>query len=397
MNYNMDAPVVPQDADGVVVELGSLYGRLCAIWDWRRRQGRRYEMAVLLVAMVLAKLSGADTPQEIAEWVAWRAGWFTTVFQLKRLFRPHAATFRRVARHAETVTALEQVEREFLLSAPGAGQSEQIALDGKTMRSVKLAESGRALSLLAVFLPAEGLVLRQVAVADKSNEIPAAPEALKQVDLRGKIVTADALHTQRELSEVVVAGQGHYVWTAKDNQLRLCRDIQQLFAPERCLPGTSRVINDLRVAEVSNKGHGRLETRRLTTSSLLAESSDWPHLAQVFKLERTFRYLKTGDVQTETVYGLTSLPAALASPQRLLHLVRAHWGIENKLHWRRDAVLREDATRTQSPLLGQAIACLNNLVIGLITRLGWRNLARARRFFAAHPEAALRTVLTPLA
>jgi hypothetical protein len=196
---------------------------------------------------------------------------------------------------------------------------------------------------------------------------------------------------------VVVAQGGHYLWTAKANQLTLYRDIQQLFEPETCLPGTSRVINDLRVAEISNKGHGRLETRRLTTSSLLAESSDWPHLAQVFKLERTFRYLKTGEIKSETVYGLTSLPAAVAPPMRLLELVRGHWGIENKLHWRRDALLHEDSCRTKSSLLGQALACLNNLVIGLVTRLGWHNLAQARRHFAAHPDEALRAVMTSLA
>jgi predicted transposase YbfD/YdcC len=347
--------------------------------------------------MVLAKLAGADTPQEIAEWVRWRAGLFMTLFQLQRPFQPHAATYRRIAGRAEIVAELERVVREFLLSAPGAGRSEQVALDGKALRGVKPPAAGRAVSLLAVFLPAENVVLQQVAIADKSNEIPAAPQALKHLDLQGKIVTADALHTQRETSEVVVAQRGHYLWTAKANQLSLYRDIQQLFEPETCLPGTSRVITDLRSAETTNKGHGRLETRRLTASGLLAESSDWPHIAQVFKLERTCRSLKTGDTHSETVWGLTSLSTEAAPPERLLALVRGHWGIENKLHWRRDALLHEDRTRTQSSWVGHAIACLNNLVIGLVARLGWRNLAQARRYFAAHPDEALRVVMTDLA
>jgi predicted transposase YbfD/YdcC len=210
-------------------------------------------------------------------------------------------------------------------------------------------------------------------------------------------IPADALHTQRELSLAVVEAGADYVWTAKDNQPTLRRDIEQLFQPETCLPGTSPIINDLRPAETKEKQPGRLETRRLTASSLLAEGSNWPHLAQGFKLERTIRCLKTGEFRTEVVYGLTSLTADDASPQRLLELVRGHWGIENKLHWRRDVLFQEDRTRTQSALFGQAIACLNNLILGLACRWGCRNLAQARRHFDAHPDEALKLVMTHLA
>ena len=185
--------------------------------------------------------------------------------------------------------------------------------------------------------------------------------------------------------------------TAKDNQPSLRGDIEHLFQPETCLPGTSPVINDLRSAQTLEKNRGRVETRRLTTSSLLAESSDWPHLAQVFKLERSVRVLKTGELRTEIVFGLTSLTAEVANPQRLLALVRGHWGIENKLHWRRDVILHEDQTRTKSATFGQAIACLNNLVIGLTCRLGWTNLAQARRHFDAHPDLAIQVLTTRLA
>ena len=397
MNYNTLALTVPHDADGVIFDVGSLYARLLEVADPRKRRGLRYALAVILVAMILAKLAGQDTPQGIAEWVRLRKELFIALFQLKRARMPHAATYRRVAGRAETVASLERVGGEFLLSAAGAGHSQHVTLDGKKLRGVVPLGDGRGTYLLAVYLPAEGLVLCQVAIDEKSNEIPAAPQALKRLNLQGKIVTADALHTQRELSLVVVAAGADYVWTAKDNQPTLRRDIEQLFQPETCLPGTSPVITDLRTAETTDKQHGRLETRRLTASSLLAEGSDWPHLAQVFKLERTVRYLKTGATRTEVVYGLTSLTADVASPHRLLDLVRGHWGIENKLHWRRDVLFNEDRTRTQSALLGQAIAGLNNLVIGLACRLGWTNLAQARRHFDAHPDQALKAVMTRLA
>ena len=397
MNYSTVALTVPHDADGIIFDVGSLYARFLELRDTRKPRGIRYGLAVILVAMVLAKLAGQDTPQGIAEWVRLRKEFFLDLFQLKRPTMPHAATYRRVAARPETVAGLERVGRDFLISAPDAGQSQLVTLDGKKLRGVVPLDGTRGSCLLAVYLPAEGLVLCQVAIEDKSNEIPAAPQALKSLNLQGKIVTADALHTQRELSLVVVAAGADYVWTAKDNQPTLRRDIEQLFQPETCLPGTSPVITDVRVAETTEKNRGRVETRRLIASSLLAESSDWPHLAQVFKLERTVRFLKSGEFRTEVVYGLTSLTAEVASPHRLLELVRGHWGIENKLHWRRDVILHEDQTRTQSVTFGQAIACLNNLVIGLACRLGWANLAHARRHFDAHPDEALKVLVSRLA
>jgi len=396
MNYNTLAQTLPQDADGVLFDVGSLYARLLAIPDPRNRRGLRYDLALILVAMLLAKLAGQDTPEGIAAWVRLRTALFVGLFQLKRARMPHAATYRRMASDPAVVAEMERVGQAFLLSAPGAGTSLQVTLDGKKLRGVAPTGAGVGTYLLAVFLPAEGLVLRQVAVAEKTNEIPAAPQALHGLDLQGKVVTADALHTQRELSEVVVAAGADYVWIAKENQPTLRRDIAQLFQPETCLPGTSPVITDLRTAATTDKGHGRLETRQLTASSLLAESADWPQLAQVFRLERTVTDLKTGERRSEVGYGLTSLAAELASPVRLLALVRGHWGIESQLHWRRDVLFHEDQTRTRSPRLGQAIACFNNLILGLAWRLGWRNLAQARRHFDAHPDQALQALMTRL-
>lgn len=397
MNYNILTQALPQDVDGVVFDVESLYLRLLRLTDQRKRRGRRYALAVIVLVLLLAKLAGQDTPVGIAEWVQLRRGLFVDLFQLKRSQMPHAATYRRVLTHPVTLGEVERELNAFLLSAPGAGQSDRVTLDGKRLRGVVPLENGRGTYLLAVFLPAEGLVLCQVAVDDKSNEIPAAQQALKHLKLQGKIVTADALHTQRELSEIVVAAGANYVWIVKDNQPALRREIELLFQPEKCLPGTSPVITDLRQATTTDKGHGRIETRQLTVSSLLAESSHWPHLAQVFRLERRVRVVKTGDWRTEVVYGVTSLTATQATPERLLQIVREHWGIESKLHWRRDVLFHEDQSRTQSPTFGQALAAVNNLVIGLACRLGWTNVAQARRFFDAHPDEALKALISPLA
>jgi len=117
---------------------------------------------------------------------------------------------------------------------------------------------------------------------------------------------------------------------------------------------------------------------------------DWPYLEQVFQLERKSTFLKTGQVQQQVAYGFTSLSRDEIAPPQLLQLIRSYWGIENGLHYRRDVTLHEDKTRMTKRNAGRVMACLNNLVLGLlIGRLKFRYLPSARRFFAAFPSQAL--------
>jgi predicted transposase YbfD/YdcC len=390
MNYSTLASALAHDGDGVVFDLDSLYSRLADLTDHRHRRGRRYELALLLLMTLVAKLAGQDTPDGIAEWVKLRTAFFVEVFQVKQGRMPHAMTYRRVLANADLAADLDTLTREYLLSQPGAGESVHIALDGKTLRGVRAVNQARALHLLAAYLPTEGVVLMQVEVAGHTNEIPMAPYVLNGLDLQGKIVTGDALLAQRGLSQVIGEAGGDYVWTVKDNQPQLRQDIEQLFAPEPCLPGTSPVITEVRTTNTVEKSHGRLTTRILTACSLLKESSDWPYLQQVFKIEWRRVKTATGETQAEIVYGVTSLTATEASPARLLMLNRGHWGIENGLHYRRDVTLHEDAGRTKVTAFGHVMATLNNLVIGLTIGREWTNLAKARRYYDAHPDQALR-------
>jgi len=393
MDYSTLLQEFEQDVDGVVFDVGSLYQRLCGLSDHRHRRGRRYELAVILMATLLAKLAGQDKPDGIAEWVQLRHTFLSDVFQLKRTTMPQAMTYRRVLAQPRLMTELDHLTREYLLSQAGAGRSVQVALDGKTLRGVLAEGHWRGLHLLAAYLPREGIVLMQVEVAGHTNEIKVAPQVLKVLDLRGKIVTGDALLAQRALSELIVSAGGDYVWTVKDNQPQLRRDIEQLFAPESCLPGTSPVITERRTAQTIEKNRGRVETRRLTACSLLTESSDWPQLQQVFQVERRSLTIATGEVHRETVYGVTSLTADQASPEHLLALNRGHWLIENGLHYRRDQTLHEDGGRTKFRCFGHVMATLNNLIIGLTIGHGWNNLAQARRYYDAHPDQGLRLLL----
>jgi predicted transposase YbfD/YdcC len=177
------------------------------------------------------------------------------------------------------------------------------------------------------------------------------------------------------------------VWTAKDNQSEMREEIASLFAPQQSRPGWSAAPMDFRSATTINTGHGRLEKRTITVSSLLAGYSAFPSVAQVFQVESWARL--TGDRSRHEVrYGLTSLPASVASPQRLLALVRGHWRIENGLHYRRDMTMREDHSQLRMGHAPHLLAILNNTVVGLVARQGSPNLAEARREFAYHLERA---------
>lgn len=146
---------------------------------------------------------------------------------------------------------------------------------------------------------------------------------------------------------------------------------------------------DFLTAKTVEKNGGHLEERSITTSSLLNDYLDWPHVAQVFKLERRFTCQVFGKVHHEIQYGLTSLTHQETSPDRLLEIVCSEWGIENGLHYRRDVTFQENHTRMTHKPLARAMATINNLVISLLQNQGFHNLASARCTFDANPAKAL--------
>ena len=384
MNYSMKV------AQSVEFEVNSLYEALLRVKDKRKARGKRYTLATVLTLSVLAKLGGEDEPEGMAEWVKLRAAPLRESLGIKRETLPHAVTYRRVLGQAIAVDELEQVVGEFFSRCQG--NDEQLAIDGKSLRGTIEAGQTRGVHLLAVYAAGRGVVLNQVDVLAKENEISTAPKVLAGVAVKGKIVTGDAIFTQRDLSSQIREAGGHYLWKVKDNQATLRADIERLFGPEKVPLGSAPLRTDFQSFSATRKVSGRLETHTLTTSSLLNRTSDWPYLGQVFQLERTVRYLKSGKTTHEVSYGITSLAAAQATPQRLLTLNRQHWAIENKLHYCRDVTFQEDRCRLADPA-AHCIAILNNLVLGLLRVRGFQAIASARRRFNALPTEALALVL----
>ena len=390
MESNTNPKSQPQQTEAKIINVGHLLAYLMRLSDTRQRRGIRYRLEIVLVLFILAKLCGQNKPYGIADWVQQRQAYLVTALKLERKRLPHHSTYRRILTDVIVHDEFERIVAAYLAHLPRQGQEVVIAIDGKSVRGTISAQDPFGLHLLAAYLPGEGIVLMQMAVEkDKENEIVVAPKLLHCLDLRNKVVVADAMHAQRQISVQIHAAGGHFVWIIKDHQATTRQAIEQLFAPEPTIPGLGCPAMDFRSAKTVDKQSGRIEERTITVSSMLNDYLDWPHLEQVFKLERTFTCPSTGKCHHEVQYGLTSLAAQDTSPEHLLNIVRSQWAIENGLHYRRDVTYQEDQTRMTKFTMGRAMAIINNLVISLLNYQGFDNHAQARRLFDVHPDHAL--------
>lgn len=173
--------------------------------------------------------------------------------------------------------------------------------------------------MLAAYVPEQGVVLMQVEVASKENEITAAPQLLEAVDLRNCVVTGDATFTQQTLCEQIVLAGGDYVFPVKDNHPTMRRAIADLFMPAPVTPGHSAGRLPESTTHTLTSGHGRLEYRYLTVSTQLNDYLDWPHLGQVFRLQRVVQHRHTGKLTYQVVFDVTRLTVDECSPERLMH------------------------------------------------------------------------------
>lgn len=380
---------------GIVYERGSLYGRFHQIYDPRHAKGKQYSLVTLLVVIFLGKLVGKDKPEEIADWANNHKDELAEKLELKHKRMPSHSTIRRVYNSTMEEAEFNRMAQEYSQQEQ-SGTGKVYSMDGKVLRGTGIAEQESSDQVLSLYDGQDHLVLAQEAVETKENEIVAAPRVLAQVSIEGKVITGDALHTQRAISARIVERDGDYIWPVKTNQLHLYEHIERLFAPDNPKPGFGKISTDFQQATKFNYGHGRLEKRTIQTSSMLNDYLDWPGVGQVYRLERKFDWIRQGEVfktSCQVEYGITSLSGTQSSPAELLGYRRQHWSVETGLHYRRDVTFREDATRTTIASAGRILATIHNLIIGLIKRAGHSNAAKARRYYEGHIAEAFDLLL----
>ncbi len=395
MQYSTERIEREISANGIEFDKGSVYDRLSKLTDLRKAKGKRYRLETILMIILMAKLCGANTPMDIADWAKHRQDELVGMLRLSKPRMPHHNTYRRILAYKVYIEEIERLVGEY--NQPGE-HGRVYAMDGKAIHGMRKKDEASGEYLLSIYDVEQAKVMAQVEVGRKENEITKAPQALKQVEIAQKVVTGDAMHTQRGISAQIIEAQGDYVWPVKENQLRLYQNIQSLFAPEYPKPGFGKIPTDFLSARTVNKGHGRIETRTITTSEMLNPYSGWPALAQVYRLERQFDWRRNGrstKTTCEVEFGITSLTRQKVSPLILLNVRRAHWGIETGLHYRRDVTLKEDATRMTIGNAAKVMASINNLVLALIRQAKFHNAAQARRWFAGHIPQAFSLLTTP--
>ena len=368
---------VEQDTPGLLQALAQ-------VPDPRDARGRIHPLPGLLAIAVAAVASGASRVVEIAEWAAdlpdavWdRLGAARDRFTGARRV-PDDSTFTRVLAGIDA-DALDAAVCRWLIGRAGSGGSGRrvIAVDGKTLRGS--GPAGAQVHLLAALDQRDQIVLAQTGVNGKTNEITRFVPLLDGLDLAGAVITADALHTQREHARWLVEDKrAGYVFVVKRNQPRLYRQVKAL--PWGKIP----VLDQTR-----DSGHGRHDVRALQAVTCHGPLAlDFPHAAQALRIRRRRYNPANGRWSTVTIYAITSLTAAQAGPADLADWLRGHWAIE-VLHHIRDTTYREDAGRLRAGNAPRALATLRNTAISLLRLNGVTSIAPALRHNSRNPYRSL--------
>ena len=317
----------------------------------------------ILLATLAAVVCGADDWERVEDYASESLDWLRGYLPFAAGI-PTAQTFRKVFR----VLDAEALERGFAAWAGslrerlgGArGKAAMIAIDGKSVRGSKTeADGSGALHLVSAYASEAGLVLAQRATEDKSNEITAIPAVLALLALDGAIVSIDAIGTQKQIAAAILDKGGDYVLALKANQASLHEDARLFFGdPVLAAACTTH-------AETAC-GHGRIEERRCRAASaawLAARHPAWRGLRSIAEIEARRIDKKTGAESVETRLYISSLAP---DPALLLACVRAHWSIENNLHWVLDVAFDEDRCRTRKDNSARALALMRRAAFNLL-------------------------------
>jgi predicted transposase YbfD/YdcC len=379
-------------ADPQRVSLDEVIVHFQELEDPRSTINQRHPLASVLVIALLAVLAGAGGPTAIARWAAFKEELLLQVLDLPNGI-PRKDVFRRVLM-ALKPAAFQACFASWLRSLRAEAAAETgieqpiLAVDGKTLRRSHDHDKGLgALHSVSVWASEYGLSLGQTACAEKSNEITAIPELLKLVDIKGAIITIDAMGTQKAIAEQIVAGGADFVLALKGNQETLHQAVINYI--------DDQLEGDLSHAQehvTTEKGHGREEMRtylQLPAPEDLPGFMRWKGLKTIGIV--TSNCLRDGKETIELRYYISSLDLEV---KRFARAVRGHWGIENSCHWSLDLTFREDESRLREPHLRENFAWLNRFALSLLKQHPGRQSLVMKRRSCGWSDAFLMEVVT---
>lgn len=357
--------------------------------DPRSAHGQRYSLSAMVTIAICASICGAEDWVGVAAFGRAKRDWFATFLDLPH-GTPSHDTFDRVFSRLDP-DAFERCFRVWVAALAGQLVGT-LALDGKTLRRSFDAAAGKAaLHMVSLWACEQGLVFGQLAVDQKSNEITAIPKLIELLDLKGLTITIDAMGCQKDIARAIAEKGGAYVLAVKDNQPTLHADVAAVFrAAQR--KGWRGPEHDTH--EEIEKGHGRLE-RRVTTITWdardLIEANGWPGVRCLVEVrrERTIG----GVASTSEHHFIASVETRRAD--RIAEVVRSHWGVENRLHWRLDVAFQEDQSRLRKGHGAENMSRLRRLALNALQRdrsekMGVKN----KRLMAGWDHRYLTRILT---
>jgi predicted transposase YbfD/YdcC len=374
-----------------LVNMESIGAYFESLSDPRHLRNRKHLLVDIVVISVCGILCGCDGPTAIHRWALNRQDWLKQFLTLPNGI-PSRDCIRRLLM-ALKPEAFQKCFQDWIAHTIGhdrSGPARLISIDGKTCRrSHDAAQQLGALHIVSAWASEEGIALGQVATEEKSNEITAIPLLLKQIDLKGALITIDAMGCQKEIARDIVNGGGNFVISLKDNQPKLREAVEGYF--EKHL---ERDLEDLqyRCYETSEAGHGRIDERSYYLTKIPPDfplKKEWPWIKAIGYSLRMTKHAD-GSETDETRYYIVS---RYLSGKRFGEAVRGHWGIES-MHWVLDVTFREDDSRTRERTLGNNLSWLRRFAVTLLKRHPVKDSIRGKMFRCMMNTEFLTEVLT---
>lgn len=356
----------------------TLWFMLHEIPDPRRGQGRRHPLSVVLTLAILALCCGHLSYLAMQEWCENYQEELIKQVPFLSGHMPNSATFHRVFSRLDEQT-VEDVLAAWIQTVIPTIKGEGIALDGKTIH-------GTGIHLVAAFAHIAKSVLFEKGTDTKGKELVIGPEVIKRVSIKDRVVTGDALFTQKTFCELITKRKGGYVFRVKGNQDTLEKDIRLFFKDP---PFGARMT----LSTTTDRWKGRIEKRTVSVSSDLVDYLAWPGLTHIWQMEKEVTGKnKEGVMETamEVSIGIARIPEELLGTlpiaEKVADAIRGHWSIEIRAHRTRDTVFKEDNATIRKGHAPQVMAALRNLVTSVFHRGTVRSFPTAMRRFAAKPE-----------